>query len=135
MAKAKAKAKAKRAPKAKAKRAKKPRSPAQKAATARMLAARAAKKAAGAKASAKPRKGAKRAPRAQGVPSAMVTRVEALERRVDNHSAVLSDLVAVVEGHDARLNAIDAAFGMGAGAGASARGNRTVEMPAFPGGN
>ena len=99
-------------------------SEAQRAALARGRAKRAANvKASGAKAS-KPRKAKASKPRAGDLKA----RVAALETRVENHGAVLSDLVGIVEQHGARLSAVESAFGLGSGSG---RGARTVMMPAM----
>ena len=107
-------------------------SEAQRAALARGRAKAAANRAAKGSKSSKPRaskasssKGSKSSkPRASGLSA----RVAALETRVENHGAVLSDLVGIVEQHGARLNAVEAAFGMGS---AQGRGARTVMMPAM----
>ena len=114
-------------------------SEAQRAALARGRAKRAANVASGAKSSkpraskassskasksSKPRASKSSKPRASG----LVARVAALESRVENHGAVLSDLVGIVEQHGARISAVEAAFGMGS---AQGRGARTVMMPAM----
>jgi chemotaxis protein histidine kinase CheA len=120
--------------KAKAKAPKKARTAAQKEATRKLVASNKARakgtlKAKPSKAKPSKAKPSKAKPsKAKG--SGLEARVSKLERTVQNHGEVLSNVVGVLEEHDRALSSLNDAFGMGAARGP--RENRTVMMETVP---